>query len=68
VEPRPEIQTKAAVDAPAAVQTKPVEAKPVAETNKPVAEAKAATPTPPAPRSPEKKLKAVNDVPVNPLD
>jgi hypothetical protein len=68
VEPRPEIQTKAAVDTPPAAETKPVEAKPVVETNKPVAEAKAATPTPAAPRSPEKKLKAVNDVPVNPLD
>jgi hypothetical protein len=50
---------------PSTTETKPVEAKPVAETNKPVAEAKAA---PPPPRSPEKKLKAVNDVPVNPLD
>jgi hypothetical protein len=68
VEPRPVIQTKAPVDAPDAAATKPVEAKPVAETNKPVAEAKAATPTPAAPRSVEKKLKAVNDVPVNPLD
>ena len=67
VEPRPEIQTKAAVEMPAATETKPVETKPGAETNKPVAEAKAATPTPAAPRSAEKK-KAVNDVPVNPLD
>jgi hypothetical protein len=68
VESRPEIQTKAAVDTPAATETKPVEAKPAAETNKPIAEAKAASPTPAGPRSPEKKLKAVNDVPVNPLD
>jgi len=68
VEPRPEVQTKSAIDTPAATETKPVVAKPVADTNKPVAEAKAATPTPAAPRSSEKKLKAVNDVPVNPLD
>jgi hypothetical protein len=68
VESQPVIQTKAAVETPAATETKPVEAKPVAETNKSVAEAKAAAPTPAGPRSPEKKLKAVNDVPVNPLD
>jgi hypothetical protein len=68
VEPQPEIQTKATLDTPAAAETKAVEAKPVAQTNKPVAEAKAATPTPAAPRPSEKKLKAVNDVPVNPLD
>jgi hypothetical protein len=68
VEPRPLVQTKAAVDAQDPAGTKPVDAKPVAETSKPVAEAKAATPTPAAPRSAEKKLKAVNDVPVNPLD
>jgi hypothetical protein len=67
-EPRPVVQTKAPVDALDATGTKPVEAKPVAETNKPVAEAKVATPTPAAPRPAEKKLKAVNDVPVNPLD
>jgi hypothetical protein len=67
MEPRPTIQTKAAVDTPAATETKPEEAKPVAETNRPVAEAKATTTTA-TPRSPEKKLKAVNDVPVNPLD
>jgi hypothetical protein len=67
-ESRTEIQTKAAVETPAATETKPVQAKPSAETNKPVAEAKAASPAAAGPRSPEKKSKAVNDVPVNPLD
>ena len=61
VEPRSVIQTKPATEASPATVTKPIEAKPVTET-KPVAEVKATAPRP------EKKPKAVNDVPVNPLD
>ena len=50
-----------------ATEPKSMEAKQPATESKPVAEAKAATPPQPPVRA-EKKAKAVNDVPVNPLD
>ncbi|HEY3720358.1 MAG TPA: hypothetical protein VGL41_09485 [Roseiarcus sp.] len=59
------VTQKPATEASPVTQTKPIEAKPVPET-KPVAEVKATAPAT-APRT-EKKSKAVNDVPVNPLD
>jgi ribonuclease E len=65
VELRAVTQTKPPTEASPATETKPTEAKPVAET-KPVAEVKAAAPATGA--RPDKKPKAVNDVPVNPLD
>jgi len=66
VELRSVTQTKPAAETSPVTETKPSEAKkPVTET-KPVAELKTTAPAR-APR-PEKKPKAVNDVPVNPLD
>jgi len=72
---RPVTQTKSVADSPPPTETKQIEAKPVTETKpavvvKPATEAKAAAPAPAAATGPrvEKKSKAVNDVPVNPLD